>query len=625
MCGIVGVARARAGEVAPIEAMVATLCHRGPDDTGIFQSEDRRVALGHRRLSIIDLSAAGHQPMAGAGGDVQVAFNGEIYNYRVLRDELAALGHTFRSASDTEVLIAAYLQWGFDCVERLDGMFAISLYDRRTQQLFLARDRAGEKPLYYAHAGGRIAFASELKALLADPATPRAIDPAALELFLAYGYVPASMCILRGVAKLQQGEALVYDIDRDTIRRWTYWKLPEPPAPGHASAAELTDELERLLEAAVRRQLVASDVPVGVLLSGGVDSSIVTALAARASSTPVRTFTISFPGGGAYDEGPFARIVAEHFGTDHTDLPASPVTIDLLPALARQFDEPLADHSILPTYLVSRAIRPHARVALGGDGGDELFGGYDHYSWLLRMHRYRSFVPRFARRAAALAASRMLRPGIGGRNHLIGFGDDDAASIAHVNLFFDERTRDRLLAPLRRRLGAAAADPEAFRSAVANPAHSLLRRATETDFRTTMVDGYLVKVDRASMLASLEVRAPFLDRSVVEFAFGRVPDSVKANERERKILPRMLAAKLLPPSLDITRKQGFSIPLDEWCRGDAGRVFEEILSEADATIFDRGAIASLIAGQRRGRRNAGRLFALTMFELWRREYRLSIA
>src|SRR5205085_191018 len=271
---VVGVARARAGEVAPIEAMVATLCHRGPDDTGIFQSEDRRVALGHRRLSIIDLSAAGHQPMAGAGGDVQVAFNGEIYNYRVLRDELAALGHTFRSASDTEVLIAAYLQWGFDCVERLDGMFAISLYDRRTQQLFLARDRAGEKPLYYAHAGGRIAFASELKALLADPATPRAIDPAALELFLAYGYVPASMCILRGVAKLQQGEALVYDIDRDTIRRWTYWKLPEPPAPGHASAAELTDELERLLEAAVRRQLVASDVPVGVLLSGGVDSSI---------------------------------------------------------------------------------------------------------------------------------------------------------------------------------------------------------------------------------------------------------------------------------------------------------------------------------------------------------------
>jgi asparagine synthase (glutamine-hydrolysing) len=622
MCGIVGFAQSRAAAQPPLDAMVATLCHRGPDDSGTFWSDDRRVGLGHRRLSIIDLSAAGHQPMSSTSGDVQLSFNGEIYNYRELRDELAALGHSFRSASDTEVLLAAYAEWGTECLARLDGMFAISLFDLRTKQLLLARDRAGEKPLYFSHRDGRLCFGSELKALMADPGFERRVDPAALEFFLAYGYVPAPFCILRGVEKLRQGEALLYDVAGDSLRRWTYWRLPEPAHDANSDANELLAELETLLESSVRRQLVA-DVPVGVLLSGGVDSSLVTALASRVSSAPVKTFTISFPGGGHYDEAPFARLVASHFGTDHTELPADPLTIELLPKLAKQFDEPLADESILPTYLVSRAIRPHARVALGGDGGDELFGGYDHYSWLLRMERYRTRLPRPARRTLA-GAARRLPPGIRGRNHFIGFGADLGASIAHINLFFDSFTRSRLLAPLRRTIGAPSLSPESFRATVADPAQSVLRRATETDFRTTMCDGYLVKVDRASMLASLEVRAPFLDRRVVEFAFGRVPDALKANERERKILPRMLANKLLPPELDTKRKQGFSIPLDDWFRGATGDAVETILSEADETIFDRATIAGLMRGQRKGRQNARRLFALTMFELWRREYGVSI-
>jgi asparagine synthase (glutamine-hydrolysing) len=621
MCGIVGFAQSRAAAQPPLDAMVATLCHRGPDDSGTFWSDDRRVGLGHRRLSIIDLSAAGHQPMSDASGDVRLSFNGEIYNYRELRDELSALGHSFRSASDTEVLLAAYAEWGTECLARLDGMFAISLFDLRTKQLLLARDRAGEKPLYFSHRDGRLWFGSELKALMADPGFERRIDPAALEFFLTYGFVPAPFCILHGVEKLRQGEALLYDVDRDSLRRWTYWQLPEPGSSA-ADPNELVAELESLLEASVRRQLVA-DVPVGVLLSGGVDSSLITALAAHVSSTPVKTFTITFPGGGSYDEAPFARLVASHFGTEHTELPADPLMIDLLPKMARQFDEPFADESMLPTYLVSSAIRPHARVALGGDGGDELFGGYDHYSWLMRMERYRTRLPRSARSALASVARR-LPSGIRGRNHLIGFGDDAGASVAHINLLFDSFTRSRLLAPLRRTTGVPSPAPEAFRAAVADPSRSLLRRATETDFRTTMCDGYLVKVDRASMLASLEVRAPFLDRRVIEFAFGRVPDAFKANERERKILPRMLAAKLLPPELDTKRKQGFSIPLDDWFRGTTGDAFETILAGADSSIFDRGTIQSLIRGQRKGRRNARRLFALTMFELWRREYGVSI-
>jgi asparagine synthase (glutamine-hydrolysing) len=597
------------------------MSHRGPDAAGFWRSGDGEVALAHRRLAIIDLSPAGQQPMCDERGELHIVLNGEIYNYIELRKELRGRGHRFRSESDTEVLLAAFREWGHDCLQRLNGMFAFAIYDSRDRRVLLARDRAGEKPLFYARAGRRLVFASELKALMALPGFERQLDVDALQFFFTYGYVPGARCILRHVSKLPAAHALAFGVDEGATRVWQYWTLP-PPAPAPQVAdGDLLAEIERLLEDSVRRQLVA-DVPVGVLLSGGIDSGLVTAMAARVSPSRVRTFTISFPGYGRFDEGPVAKSLAAHFGTEHTELVAEPDLVECLPMLARQYDEPMADSSLLPTFLVSRLIRRHATVALAGDGGDELFGGYPHYTMLLRQQPIRRLVPRMIRQAFGAAAARGLPIGLKGRNHIIGFTAELSRSIAHVNVFFDAWARRRLLRPVLN--GRSSDEPERSKAALSLEEHSVLRRATETDFRSTMVDAYLVKVDRASMLNALEVRAPWLDYRLVEFAFGRVPDRLRATATERKILPRRLAARLFPPAVDLHRKQGFSLPLAAWFEGEWGRYTESVVRQADPALFDQALVARLLDGQRRGYSNAQRLFALTMFELWRREYRIHL-
>ncbi len=624
MCGIVGIAsRAEKVRLDFLESMRDAMSHRGPDDAGVWQSSDGRVGLGHRRLAIIDLSPGGHQPMSDIAGQLWITYNGEIYNYQELRRELEAGGHRFRTASDTEVILEAYRAWNTDCLSHLHGMFAFALYDGVARRLFLARDRAGEKPLFYHYTPGRLLFASELKALMADPSFPRVLDLEALDFYLAYGYVPGDRCILRGVHKLAQGHAMAYDLETDTLRIWHYWKLPESSWQGGESVGELADELENLLEDSVRRQLVA-DVPVGILLSGGVDSSLVTAMAARVSSWPVKTFTVSFPDSDLYDEAPYARLVARHFGTDHTEVAAGPASVEVLPELARQYDEPIADSSMVPTYLLSKVIREHVTVALGGDGGDELFGGYPHYSWVQRQDRTRQFIPCLVRQCMGAVATHVLPVGVRGRNYMIGFTGGLAHSIAHVNMYFDLRTRRRLLGAVELNCADTQRSPESYKTALCVPGRSPLQQATRVDFQTTMVDAYLVKVDRASMLTSLEVRMPWLDHRIVELAFGCVPDTLRANENERKILPRLLAKRLLPPGLDLNRKHGLSMPLAAWFEGEWGAYIEAALRESDSDLFDRRVIEELIQGQRRGYANTERLFALAMFELWRREYRVTI-
>jgi asparagine synthase (glutamine-hydrolysing) len=621
MCGIVGVYDLSGPvDVELIARMRDTLAHRGPDDQGLWRSPDGSVGLGHRRLAIIDLSPGGHQPMADGSGDCHVVFNGEIYNYQELREELCRAGHRFRSSSDTEVLIEAYRAWGTNCLERFNGMFAFALYDERRRLLFLARDRAGEKPLFFRHANRQFAFGSELKALFADPGCPRVIDPIALDAYLAFGYVPHDRCIISGIQKLPQGHALVYDLATDSVRRWQYWSLPERHAPERADEEELLARLESTLLDAVRLRLIA-DVPVGVLLSGGIDSSLITAMAARVSSR-VKTFTISFPGHGAYDESPHAQAVAEHFGTDHIVLAAGPVTVDLLPELARQFDEPLADSSMVPTYLVSRLIRREATVALGGDGADELFGGYPRHSWVQSQARVRRVIPAPLRRALRPVARGLLPVGMRGRNYLLGLTGDQAFSVGQFNQFFDPVMRRRLIGPLR--AGAVNGTPEALRAVLWESGGSPLQQATATDFRSYLVDDILVKVDRASMLSSLEVRAPWLDPRLIELAFAEVPDRLRATVHERKILPRRLAARLLPSNFDLTRKQGFSLPLEAWFKGEWGSFIREVLTDPRQELLDRGVINALVTGQRRGLANTHRLFALAMFELWRREYRVAV-
>lgn len=618
MCGIVGV-----GAMAPqfnrawLPIARDSLTHRGPDDAGEWWSEDGHVGLAHRRLSILDLSPAGHQPMHLAGRRLSIVFNGEIYNFKDLRTELEQRGYAFRSHSDTEVLLAAYDVWGTNCLSRLNGMFAFALYDAPRGQLFLARDRAGEKPMFYRLDGGTLYFASELKALLANPGLPRYIDPAALDCYLAMGFVPGDRCILQGYQKLPPAHALSFDLRQGTARVWRYWQLPdlEPQtALGVVDETALLNELEALLEDAVGRQLVA-DVPVGVLLSGGVDSSLVTAMAVRRSSQ-VRTFSVGFPGHGKLDETPHARLIASYFGTEHVELLAEPTTAELIPRLARQFDEPIVDSSMIPTWLVSHLVRQHCTVALGGDGGDELFAGYHGYSRLLWMQQRLARIPGFLRHGVALAAEYWLPVGLKGRNYLQGLDMDLRHSLPLLASYFDPTVRRKLM----RGHSHYSLVAEALRHKRIPTQTDLLQRATRMDFSDYLAEDILVKVDRASMLNSLEVRAPLLDYRLIEFAFGRVPSHLKATANDKKILLKRLASRVLPKEFDKQRKQGFSIPLAEWLKvGPFRDLFWDTLSRPDC-LFDARTVLQLLKGQELGFSNGERLFALVQFELWRREY-----
>ncbi|MGA8771458.1 MAG: asparagine synthase (glutamine-hydrolyzing) [Rhodomicrobium sp.] len=619
MCGIVGVAakrpvRSRGWLAAGRDAMA----HRGPDDAGEYWSDDGRVGFGHRRLSIIDLSAAGHQPMQTPDGQLCITFNGEIYNYTELKRELESCGHAFRSSSDTEVILAAYRQWGKDCLSRLHGMFAFAVYDKRAATVFLARDRAGEKPIFYRHAGGELRFASELKALLADPELPRRVNRVALDCYLAAGYIFGEHCILEGMQKLPAAHALLFNAETGALRIWRYWNLPDfDPGTPSQSEDELVDRLESLLTESVRRQLIA-DVPVGLLLSGGVDSSLITALAVRAGCRP-KTFTVGFGEFPQFDETRHAGLIADHFGTEHTVLEAGEVKPELLPKLARQYDEPMIDPSMIPTHLVSEQISQRCKVALGGDGGDELFGGYYAASRVAALQQKYSGIPSIARGAAAsLAVSWPV--GSKGRDFLAQLGADPASDVPPFTPYFDKADRNRLL-PQHADWPLAAKE---IRQARVPSTPDPVQRVTRFDFANYMVEDILVKVDRASMLNSLEVRSPFLDVSVIEFAFGSVPSHLKATPRDRKIILKKLAARLLPGTFDMKRKQGFGAPLESWLRtGPWRRLFEDVLFDPGAA-FSKPEIEKLFRGLETGRCVKNQLFGLALFELWRKQYGVAL-
>ena len=620
MCGILGIASLKpVRDRAWLSDGLGAMRHRGPDDGGEWWSDDWRVGLGHRRLAVIDVSAAAHQPMLDGKQSLAIVFNGEIYNFSELRQQLQKKGHTFHSHSDTEVILEAYQEWGTDCLSRLKGMFAFAIFDINKKQVFLARDRVGEKPLFYAHDDHAIRFASELKGMMADPAMHKRMDPKALDCYLAMGYVPGDMSILRGVKKLPPAHALIFNLDDGSNKLWRYWHMPQYAPLADKDETYLIDKLESLLEDSVRRQMVA-DVPIGVLLSGGVDSSLIAALSTRVAPK-VKTFTIRFPGYDDHDETAHARLIANHFETQHTELDASSVTVDLLPALARQFDEPMADSSMIPTYLVSQMVRQHCTVVLGGDGGDELFGGYNRYNHLLAMAQGFGRLPGFLRSAVVSAAEMGLPVGFPGRNRLQGYRANLKQDLPISPLLFDRRARKDLISK------EVNVSPAAERIHAERTPHTadLVQRSTRMDFTSYLPEDILVKVDRASMMNSLEVRAPFLDLPLIEFAFGDVPSHLKVTRNRRKILLKKLAARLLPPGFDQSRKQGLSIPLGDWLKEGAWRdFFHDVLLSSDSTLFDRAALQNLIDGQARGRSNSERLFALLMLELWRRNYDVSI-
>jgi asparagine synthase (glutamine-hydrolysing) len=615
MCGIIGVAsRHSLSNRGWLKAGCTAMAHRGPDDSGSWWSANGNVGLAQRRLAIIDLSPGGHQPMHHEDDRLSIVFNGEIYNYLDLRDQLKAKGHRFVTQSDTEVILAAYSEWGTDCLAHLNGMFAIALYDDSKKILFLARDRAGEKPLFYSATSSELRFASELKGMMADPGFGRTIDPASLDCFLLMGYVPGEACILQGVSKLPPAHALTFSSANGETKVWRYWSMPPAPTVDRHDDEALIEELEALLADSVRRQLVA-DVPVGILLSGGVDSSLVTAMAARASSH-VKTFTVGLEGHEKYDESGFARLVAKHFGTEHIELQAGDTRPDILDLLARQYDEPIFESSMIPTFLVSRLVRQHCTVALGGDAADEMFGGYEQHRRLLVLESKFGGIPLGVRKLAAATGDALLPTGFRGRNWLAALGDDFETQLPAVTIHFDARERRALM-------GANWQTPaDEIRSARVPMAPDLLQRGTRMDFENYLPEDILVKVDRASMLASLEMRAPFLDYRIAEFAFGKVPTRLKTNASERKILLKRLCKKVLPPEFNADRKQGFSLPLPAWLKTGPWRdFFSEVLLD-QGCIFDRGTVSALIDGHGGRRNNAERLFGLTLFELWRRAYKL---
>lgn len=617
MCGFVGVAAVQPEASRNwLDVASARISHRGPDGSGEWWSDKGNIGLAHRRLAVIDLSEAGAQPMVLEADNAAIVFNGEIYNHHEIRSELEALGVQFCSRSDTEVLLKAYLMWGRDCLPRLNGMFAFVIYDGSRSKIFAARDRAGEKPFFYSCKSGRLTFASELKALMADPKNSRRVAPLALDCYLANGYIPGDLCILEDCRKLPPAHFLEFDLNTGQLSTERYWTPPVFDSHEEVSEEGLREEFEELIEKAVRRQMIA-DVPVGVLLSGGVDSSLITAMAAR-QGAKFKTFTVRFPGHAELDETEHARLIARYFDTEHIELEASEVSANLFPRLALQFDEPIVDSSMIPTHLVTAEVRKYCTVALGGDGGDELFGGYGHHSRLLWLQNRSRALPPPLRALAAEFAKKMLPVGFKGRNWLQALGVDFENGLPRISSLFEQEMRHKLVT------GKHLVGAESLLLSRIPGEKDLLQRVTRMDFENYLSEDILVKVDRASMLNSLEMRAPFLDVELLDFAFAKVPSRLKATESEKKILPKCLTQSLLPKEFDRTRKQGFSIPLAAWLKdGKIRELAMDALLGRDA-IFDRKEVMGLVEGLDKGRSNSERIFALFMFELWREQYGASI-
>jgi asparagine synthase (glutamine-hydrolysing) len=617
MCGIVGIADQRGVNPEAVDRMLDRIAYRGPDDRGLWISRDRRVALGHLRLAIIDLSPSGHQPMLDAAGDAVLTFNGEIYNFQEIRSQLEREGFAFRTRSDSEVILAAYRRWGVDAIRRLNGMFAFAIYDNANRRVVLVRDRIGKKPLYFHHAAARLTFASEVKAIVSTANRDWPFDPESVQAYFAFGYIPGERSIFRDIHRVLPGHVLTYDLERDVITSEAYWSI-EKVISGRSvedDSKHLQDELEVLLDDSVRHRLIA-DVPIGLLLSGGVDSSLATALAAR-HTQKLQTFTVTFPGGGTFDERQHARIVADHFGTDHHELPLPRADFETLRVIANHLDEPLGDPSIVPTYLISRLTRKHVTVALGGDGGDELFGGYPWYRRSLNAERNLERLPAALRKAAAHVAGWM-PPGVRGRNLVRAHAGDLREFVITCSTLFDAGQRRSLLRPMLARLGDQSLNfPEAFKRSLWPGVDDSVTNMSVLDLRSFLPDDILIKVDRASMAFALEMRAPFLDYRVVEFALQKVPSNLKVTVDASRRLQRELARKLLPPQLEMNRKQGFVMPIHEWFSGDWGdEVAELVRNDEVQEWLDPNIADDLLRGQRKGRTNGLRLFSIAMFALW---------
>jgi len=608
--------------------MCRTIVHRGPDDEGVFIRA--RAGLGVRRLSIIDL-AGGHQPLGNEDGTVWIAHNGEVYNFPELREELISHGHRFSTRTDTETIVHAYEQWGEDFVQRLRGMFAFALWDEKEQKLLLVRDRLGIKPLYYALLDDRtLVFGSELKAVLVHPRIKRDVEPRALDLFLTLEYIPAPLSIFRGIHKLPAGHWLAYKDGRVEVKK--YWDVEAAAVPEGGSRErnlpDIMDRLYELLKESVKLRLV-SDVPLGAFLSGGIDSSTIVGLMRELGASPLKTFSIGFEET-SYNELPYARRTAQRFATEHEEFIIEPKALDLTQKLIGHLDEPFGDFSIFPTFLVSQMSRAHVKVILSGDGGDELFGGYEHY----QAQKIASCGPLgLAGRLASPLINRLppTAKKKGAWNKLQRFlqGFEHGAENRHLRwmMFLSRRDKARLYsAAFQNQTGGIeeVRNLSPFREVFEKlPVFDSVTGELYLDLKTYLADDIMVKVDRMSMATSLEAREPLLDHKLVEFVFG-LDGRLKLHGLTTKWIFKKTMERLLPHENIYRPKEGFSIPIKHWLRGELRELMQDHLTEKrvrEAGFFNPEPVQGMIEAHLAGRKNfSHQLWSLLVFEIWKENY-----
>ena len=621
MCGITGIIyhdKSRPIDPAVLKQMADAIAHRGPDDEGFYM--DNNVGLGFRRLSIIDL-VTGHQPMSNRADTVTIVFNGEIYNYREQRELLIKKGYQFETATDTEVILHLYEEYGVDCLQHLRGMFGFAIWDKKKQQLFCARDRFGIKPFYYYQDDQKFVFGSEIKAILKAGAIDKTISHTALDSYFAYGYITSDLSIYQRIKKLQPGHFLLWSCaQKPDIQIGKYWEVRLEPDYSR-SIDQWKEELESCLAETARLHMI-SDVPLGAFLSGGIDSSSVVAMMAKNSTVPIKTFSIGFKEQ-EFNELQYAREVVKKYGCEHRELIVEPESISLLPKLVHAYDEPFADASAIPTYYVTKMAREHVTVALSGDGGDELFAGYDIYYSLNKIHSYPfSFNSPNLNRMIWGSLHNLMPYGVKGKFTAYYLGKDKQYLGAYMN-YWPEPERKKLLLNSRDGLETNSAS-EAFKKSIIrrNTSGGFVANLQYLDMHTYMVDDILTKVDRASMLNSLEVRVPLLDHKFAELSF-KIPWQLKLRGKELKYIFKQSMASNLPENVLKHPKQGFGVPLSVWFKNDLRSYIQDTLLSENPRIAEylhMKSVRNVITNHNARERDFGsKIWSLVIFEEWLRQ------
>jgi len=641
LCGIVGFYNFESNNsIHTLESMRDSLTHRGPDDAGVYFDDANRVGLGHRRLSVIDLSSLGHQPMTNEESTVWVVYNGEIYNYKEIRAKLVSKGYSFKSNSDTEVVLKAYMHWGIDCVKEFIGMFAMAIWDKRVKKLYLLRDRIGVKPLYYYYKDSKLLFGSELKALMAHPNFPKDIDYGAIPNFLRYGYIPTPRTIFENTYKLKPGHYLC--LHNNKLEEVKYWDANDYylQDPLQGSEDEIAEELEALLVDSFKYRLL-SDVPLGVFLSGGIDSTTLTALLQKSTNTQHKTFSIGFHED-KYDEAKWAKKIAEYLETDHTEYYVSvDDCMEIIEKLPEIYDEPFGDNSALPTYILSKLTKQNATVALSADGGDELFGGYNRYRSVSSLNSSFLRLPKDIRNLVvgtmnSLSADRIdgiyntfkpVMPRIKDfkdkyekyRNMLTACNNEKLQDMYQFNVNrWTPEELDNLL-----EVNCDGHHKTYFEdSFLALKDNDYMSQMMAADLKTFLLDDILTKVDRASMSVSLESREPFLDHRLVEYA-ARIPSSLKCRDGINKYILRKILYKHVPKELVDRPKKGFVVPLNDWLKGDLYPLLMDYLNEDKLKregIFNAKAVSKDIKGFLSGSVSVYKIWFILMFQMWKERW-----